>query len=521
MFAYAGDLPQISALDNYAPSTITRVYAADGELDRRVCHAATPVVGYDDIAPQLRQAIIAAEDGGFDRALRAQHLAHIAAVTSRDSRGRQDVGWPAGRFAPGRRQHDHPATGAQRCSRGRGLQHRRRQPRAEDQGSHRRRSRSKSATPSARSSPSTPTTCSSATARTASRRRARMYFGKSAKDLSLEEAALLAGIIQSPGRQSPFVNIGRRHGPPQLRAAADGRRGLHHAGRGRAAKKRPIVVQGPATAGHDRLPRTSSKRSASTSRREYGAKALYEGGLAVTTTLDVTLQDAANRAVDAASAQMDKRRGFRRPRGTSWPRARRSKASRTSDGRGRLPSATSCRPSSRAVEQPRAADGARLRIGRLHRRSRARGLRVDAAAAAARPLQDGDLIEVEIETLDDERHRCGCAGADTDRRRRAHCDREPDRPDQGDGGRVRLQPQQVQSRCPGVPSARVDIQADRVHRRHRSRLHAGLCHRGRAVSSIRLATVSATARRTTITSSKDRSPCGARSNSRATSRRSR
>ena len=31
LFAYADDLPQISALDDYAPSTITRVYAAGGE----------------------------------------------------------------------------------------------------------------------------------------------------------------------------------------------------------------------------------------------------------------------------------------------------------------------------------------------------------------------------------------------------------------------------------------------------------------------------------------------------------
>src|SRR5262249_4486832 len=36
---------------------------------------------------------------------------------------------------------------------------------------------------------------------------ARLYFNKSAKDVSLEEAAMLAGIIQSPGRQSPFVNM--------------------------------------------------------------------------------------------------------------------------------------------------------------------------------------------------------------------------------------------------------------------------------------------------------------------------
>jgi penicillin-binding protein 1A len=44
---------------------------------------------------------------------------------------------------------------------------------------------------------------------------ARLYFGKSAKDVTLDEAAMLAGIFQSPGRQSPFVNVeaakGRRN----------------------------------------------------------------------------------------------------------------------------------------------------------------------------------------------------------------------------------------------------------------------------------------------------------------------
>src|SRR6185295_20124500 len=30
MFAYAGDLPAVSALDNYTPSTITRIYSANG-----------------------------------------------------------------------------------------------------------------------------------------------------------------------------------------------------------------------------------------------------------------------------------------------------------------------------------------------------------------------------------------------------------------------------------------------------------------------------------------------------------
>ena len=67
LFAYAGDLPEISALDNYRPNTITRLLARDGQeigtfaIERRV------VVGYDEMAPVLRQAIIASEDAGFER----------------------------------------------------------------------------------------------------------------------------------------------------------------------------------------------------------------------------------------------------------------------------------------------------------------------------------------------------------------------------------------------------------------------------------------------------------------------
>src|SRR5438045_9711214 len=66
LFAYAGDLPQISALDNYSPSTITRVYAAQGQLIGEFATQRRVVVGYDDINPLLRQAIIATEDTEFD-----------------------------------------------------------------------------------------------------------------------------------------------------------------------------------------------------------------------------------------------------------------------------------------------------------------------------------------------------------------------------------------------------------------------------------------------------------------------
>ena len=55
-----------------------------------------------------------------------------------------------------------------------------------------------------------------------------MYFNKSAKDVNLEEAATLAAIIQTPARLSPFVDPRAQPQATQLRAAPDGRRGLHH-----------------------------------------------------------------------------------------------------------------------------------------------------------------------------------------------------------------------------------------------------------------------------------------------------
>src|SRR5216117_3391310 len=66
LFAYAGDLPQVSALDDYSPSTITRVYAANGQVIGEFATQRRIIVGYDDINPMLSEAIIATEDAQFD-----------------------------------------------------------------------------------------------------------------------------------------------------------------------------------------------------------------------------------------------------------------------------------------------------------------------------------------------------------------------------------------------------------------------------------------------------------------------
>src|SRR5436190_21277363 len=83
LFAFAGDLPQISALDDYAPSTITRVYGSRGEVVGEFSTERRVVVQYEAMSPKLRQAIIAAEDAGFEQHL-GLSIPHIAMAATRD-----------------------------------------------------------------------------------------------------------------------------------------------------------------------------------------------------------------------------------------------------------------------------------------------------------------------------------------------------------------------------------------------------------------------------------------------------
>ena len=55
----------------------------------------------------------------------------------------------------------------------------------------------------------------------------RLFFGKDVANLSLSEAALIAGVIQYPG-PVPFANPEAGHRAAQRRAAGDGGRGVHH-----------------------------------------------------------------------------------------------------------------------------------------------------------------------------------------------------------------------------------------------------------------------------------------------------
>src|SRR2546430_7297007 len=67
VLAFAGDLPRISALDDYAPSTITRVHGSHGEIVGEFSTQRRGVVPYDASPTGLRHAILSPEALRFDR----------------------------------------------------------------------------------------------------------------------------------------------------------------------------------------------------------------------------------------------------------------------------------------------------------------------------------------------------------------------------------------------------------------------------------------------------------------------
>ena len=85
LFAFVGDLPQISALDDYSPGTITRVLGRDGSVVGEFATERRQIVTYDQIPEVLRHAIIAAEDGEFEKHGGLRHRPHPASRSRRTS----------------------------------------------------------------------------------------------------------------------------------------------------------------------------------------------------------------------------------------------------------------------------------------------------------------------------------------------------------------------------------------------------------------------------------------------------
>src|SRR5213079_1778052 len=125
----------------------------------------------------------------------------------------------------------------------------------------------------------------------------KLYFNKTNKQLYLEEAALIAGIFQTPERQSPFVDMKRatQRRNTVLQRMADEKYITQSLAD--TAKAKPIVTRGQPNQPPGIAPYFVEEVRKHIE-KDYGAKVLYEKGLTVTTTLDLALQELANQVLD-------------------------------------------------------------------------------------------------------------------------------------------------------------------------------------------------------------------------------
>ncbi len=125
---------------------------------------------------------------------------------------------------------------------------------------------------------------------------ARTYFGKPARDLDLAESALLAGLIQSPALYDPFTHLDAARARQRVVLGLMIKRGLLSDAQAQLALAEPLHFVGYSSRTVIRAPHfvTYVRDLLET---EYGAETVNHGGLYVTTSLDLDLQERAEAIV--------------------------------------------------------------------------------------------------------------------------------------------------------------------------------------------------------------------------------
>jgi penicillin-binding protein 1A len=382
LFAYSDDLPLISQLDDYTPSTITRVIGKDGALVGEFASERRVVLAYGEIPVIMRQAVLAAEDSGF-----FNHFGISPTGVARTI-------W--NNF----RKFDAKAGGASTLT-----QQLTRKLFLTDEKSWERKVKEALLTLQIekRFTKEEILTiyCNQmyfGHGAYGVEAAARLYFGKSVKDVTAEEAALIAGILQGNARQSPYNNMDaalRRRNYTLGRMAEEGFITREAA---EAARQRPIVVAGDPNAESSVAP-YFLEEVRKYLEAKYGAEALYKSGLTVRTPLDLQLQAAANRAIERGLRRIDKRRGvFRKPARNvlaekhtleGFRHARWSRPMREGDV---VPAVVM------AVESGGVAT---VRMGRLTGQLTKASVQWTRRASAADLVKPGDLIEVGLTKVDE------------------------------------------------------------------------------------------------------------------------
>jgi penicillin-binding protein 1A len=292
VLVYSVDLPQINDLERYRPSTTTDLYDRNDRIIGSFALQRRIVIDYDQFAPVLRQAVISIEDKSFESHWGINVL-RIAGALIHDlrSHGRaqgastltmqlaRNLFLSSERTATRKLQEAYLAVQIERAFTKQQIFTLYGNQIYLGSGMYGFEAASE------------------------------FYFSKHAKDLTLTEAALLAGLPKGPVAYSPILNPEkalRRRNLVLSEMESDGAITHQQAETAREAPLGLKISQPDTTIApwfQEEVRRELEKR--------FGTDEVHEDGLRIETTLDLNLQQTANHAVADGLAAYEKRHGWK------------------------------------------------------------------------------------------------------------------------------------------------------------------------------------------------------------------
>src|ERR1700682_3348135 len=292
MLVYTTDLPQVDALEAYRPSSVTELYDDHSRVIGSFALQRRVVATYEDFPPALRDALVSIEDKDFYRHS-GINFWRIVGAAYRDIE------------SGGRLQGASTLT----------MQLARNLFLSPDRSFHRKVQETMLAIQIERrfTKPQIFTLYANQIflghGVYGFEAASEYYFSKPARQLTLPEAALLAGLPKGPTVYSPINHPDRTQKRRNLVINAMLEDGKITAAQAADARSAPLVLR----LAHD--PNSLAPYFVEEIRRylenKYGADQVHEGGLKVYTTLDVDLQKAANQSLLDGLAAYERRHGWK------------------------------------------------------------------------------------------------------------------------------------------------------------------------------------------------------------------
>jgi penicillin-binding protein 1A len=292
LLVYTTDLPQVEALEAYRPSSITGLYDDQGRVIGSFALQRRVVAGYDDFAPALRDALVSIEDKDFYRHSGINFWRIVGAAYRDIESGGKVQG---------------ASTLTMQLARNLFL--------SPDRSFHRKVQETMLAIQIERrfTKPQIFTLYANQIflghGVYGFEAASEFYFSKPARNLTLAEAALLAGLPKGPGIYSPINHPDRAMKRRNLVINSMLEDGKITAAQAADARSAPVSLH----LQHD--PNSLAPYFVEEIRRylenKYGTDQVHEGGLKVYTSLDVDLQKAANQSVLDGLAAYERRHGWK------------------------------------------------------------------------------------------------------------------------------------------------------------------------------------------------------------------